>query len=120
MVTYVRTCTHLQSEAQLSFAFPVPEFAILIMASTSTRRASEGALFACLNLMRRLLPHRQKENLAGLLTLMPDEELAEELLQHVEQPLEEALDPETVSTFFCSFVHLPPAMPPYFPTAVMD
>ena len=46
--------------------------------------------------MRRLPPHQQKENLEGLLQLVsPD--VGDELAERVDVPLEEAVDPETVS-----------------------
>jgi len=52
-------------------------------------------LRACLNLMRRLPPHQQKENLEGLLQLVsPD--VGDELAERVDVPLEEAVDTETV------------------------
>jgi len=44
--------------------------------------------------MRRMPPNKVNQNLSGLLTLLPDS--ADELLQRVDQPLEEAKDPETV------------------------
>lgn len=52
-------------------------------------------LRACLNLMRRLPSHKQKENLEGLLQLVsPD--VGDELAERVDVPLEEATDLETV------------------------
>lgn len=44
--------------------------------------------------MRRLPPSKIEQNLNGLLNLIPEE--TEELLQRVDQPLEEEVDPETV------------------------
>jgi capping protein beta len=48
---------------------------------------------ASLSLMRRLPPSKIEQNLNGLLNLLPEE--SEELLQRVDQPLQEATDPET-------------------------
>jgi len=48
---------------------------------------------ASLSLMRRLPPNRIEQNLNGLLNLIPAE--TDELLQRVDQPLQEATDPET-------------------------
>lgn len=57
--------------------------------------ATTEQLRACLNLMRRLPPHQQKENLEGLLQLVsPD--VGDELAERVDVPLEEAVDTETV------------------------
>jgi len=44
--------------------------------------------------MRRLPPNKVEQNLNGLLNLLPDE--TEELLQRVDQPLNEATDPDVV------------------------
>lgn len=44
--------------------------------------------------MRRMPPNKVTQNLAGLLRLVPD--ITDELLQRVDQPLDEAKDPETV------------------------
>ena len=46
--------------------------------------------------MRRLPPNKIEQNLSGLLNLLPNE--ADELLQRVDQPLEEIMDTETVSS----------------------
>ena len=46
--------------------------------------------------MRRLPPNKIEQSLSGLLNLIPQE--TDELLQRVDQPLEEAVDPEAVST----------------------
>ena len=48
-----------------------------------------------LSLMRRLPPNKIEQNLSGLLNLVPEE--TDELLQRVDQPLEEKVDPDTVS-----------------------
>ena len=45
--------------------------------------------------MRRLPPHNIAQNLSGLLNLLPEE--ADELLQRIDQPLEEFVDPDTVN-----------------------
>jgi hypothetical protein len=50
---------------------------------------------ASLSLMRRLPPNKIEQSLSGLLNLIPQE--TDELLQRVDQPLEEAVDPESVS-----------------------
>ncbi len=47
-----------------------------------------------LSLMRRLPPNKIEQNLSGLLNLVPEE--TDELLQRVDQPLEEKVDPDTV------------------------
>lgn len=44
--------------------------------------------------MRRLPPNKIEQNLNGLLNLMPEE--TDELLQRIDQPLQEATDPENV------------------------
>ena len=44
--------------------------------------------------MRRLPPNKVEQSLSGLLNLIPQE--TDELLQRVDQPLEEAVDPESV------------------------
>lgn len=44
--------------------------------------------------MRRLPPNKIEQSLSGLLNLIPQE--TDELLQRVDQPLEEAVDPESV------------------------
>lgn len=49
---------------------------------------------ASLSLMRRLPPNKVEQNLNGLLNLLPEE--TEELLQRVDQPLNEATDPDVV------------------------
>jgi hypothetical protein len=43
--------------------------------------------------MRRLPPNKIEQSLSGLLNLIPQE--TDELLQRVDQPLEEAVDPES-------------------------
>lgn len=50
-----------------------------------------------LALMRRLPPNKIEQNLSGLLNLVPDE--TDELLQRVDQPLEESMDPESGRKF---------------------
>lgn len=45
--------------------------------------------------MRRLPPNKIEQSLSGLLNLIPQE--TDELLQRVDQPLEEAVDPESVN-----------------------
>ncbi len=52
---------------------------------------SEG-LKGALNLMRRMPPKNIQDDLYGLMNLMPEE--AEELLQRIDQPLREEVDPE--------------------------
>ncbi len=47
--------------------------------------AEEAQLTAALNLMRRMPPAQTEANLTGLLNLMPD--LADDLLQRIDQPL---------------------------------
>eukprot|EP00903_Cladosiphon_okamuranus_P015631 g14434.t1 len=54
---------------------------------------SMEVISSCLNLMRRLPPKDIENSLAGLLSLVPD--VTDELLQRVDQPLQEATDPET-------------------------
>lgn len=44
--------------------------------------------------MRRLPPNKIEQSLSGLLNLIPEE--TDELLQRVDQPLEESIDPESV------------------------
>jgi capping protein beta len=44
--------------------------------------------------MRRLPPNNIAKNLNGLLNLVPEQ--TDELLQRIDQPLQELLDPETV------------------------
>jgi capping protein beta len=46
---------------------------------------SEAQLNSALNLMRRMPPAQTEANLTGLINLMPD--LADDLLQRVDQPL---------------------------------
>ena len=48
---------------------------------------------ASLSLMRRLPPKNIEQNVTGLLNLLPDQ--MDELLQRIDQPLEEEVDPET-------------------------
>ena len=50
--------------------------------------------------MRRLPPNKIEQNLSGLLNLVPDE--TDELLQRVDQPLEESMDPESVRVMLVS------------------
>ena len=50
--------------------------------------------------MRRLPPNKIEQSLSGLLNLLPDE--TDELLQRVDQPLEESIDPESV----CSYISI--------------
>jgi len=67
--------------------------------SMTTTAAPQEQLRACLNLMRRLPPHQQKENLEGLLQLVsPD--VGGDLAERVDVPLEEAIDPETVRVWY--------------------
>lgn len=49
---------------------------------------------ASLSLMRRLPPNKVEKNLNGLLNLVPEE--VDELLQRIDQPLKEAVDPTNV------------------------
>eukprot|EP00742_Colponemidia_sp_Colp-10_P001107 GILJ01001197.1.p1 GENE.GILJ01001197.1~~GILJ01001197.1.p1 ORF type:complete len:285 (-),score=37.57 GILJ01001197.1:107-961(-) len=49
-------------------------------------------LNACLNVMRRMPPSRVEQNLSGLVHLKPN--IADELLQRVDQPLKLAMDEE--------------------------
>ena len=51
-----------------------------------------------LSLMRRLPPNKIEQNLSGMLNLLPEE--TDELLQRIDQPLQEAVCPDTVSCFF--------------------
>jgi capping protein beta len=53
--------------------------------------------------MRRLPPNKIEQNLNGLLNLVPEE--TDEILQRVDQPVQEALDTDTVShlNFFSLF-----------------
>ena len=68
------------------------------MSTTGTTATPQEKLRACLNLMRRLPPHQQKENLEGLLQLVsPD--VGDELAV-VDVPLEEAIDPATVRVWY--------------------
>lgn len=57
--------------------------------------SSQEQLRACLNLMRRLPPYKQQENLQELQLLVPSI-VGEELLQRVDVPLEEGIDMKTV------------------------
>jgi hypothetical protein len=66
------------------------------MSTTAKTTPPEEQLRACLNLMRRLPPQKQKDNLEGLLQLVSPE-VGVELAECVDVPLEEAIDPETVS-----------------------
>jgi len=50
-----------------------------------------------LSLMRRLPPNKIEQNLSGMLNLLPEE--TDELLQRIDQPLQEAVCPDTVSYF---------------------
>lgn len=50
--------------------------------------------------MRRLPPNKLEQNLNGLLNLIPDE--TDELLQRVDQPLTEMVDPDTGRMFLLS------------------
>lgn len=52
--------------------------------------------------MRRLPPNKIEQSLSGLLNLIPAE--TDELLQRVDQPLEEAVDSESVREFISSIV----------------
>lgn len=65
------------------------------MSTTAKNIPPRKQLRACLNLMRRLPPHKQKDNLESLMQLVSPE-LGEELAECVDIPLEEAIDPETV------------------------
>ena len=60
---------------------------------------SEG-LNGALNLMRRMPPKHVQNHVYGLMGLMPAE--AEELLQRIDQPLREAVDPENGRKFLIS------------------
>ena len=51
---------------------------------------SAEAISSCLGLMRRMPPSQTENNLAALLSLLP--EATDELLQRVDQPLKEAVD----------------------------
>ena len=44
--------------------------------------------------MRRLPPNKIEQSVSGLLNLIPQE--TDEILQRVDQPLEEAVDPDSV------------------------
>lgn len=44
--------------------------------------------------MRRLPPNKIEQNVSGLVNLVPED--TEELLQRIDQPLQEAIDNETV------------------------
>ncbi|CAM9267782.1 unnamed protein product [Pylaiella littoralis] len=54
---------------------------------------STEIISSCLNLMRRLPPKDIENSLEGLVNLVP--QVSDELLQRVDQPLQEATDPET-------------------------
>lgn len=54
-------------------------------------------LIHCLNVMRRMDPNSIENDISGLLTLVPD--LTEDLLQRIDQPLEEAIDPLNGRTY---------------------
>lgn len=58
---------------------------------------SETKIAASLSLMRRLPPNKVEQNLTGLTNLLPDE--TDELLQRIDQPLQEAMDADTVRNF---------------------
>lgn len=51
----------------------------------------DDVILSCLNLMRRMPPKNVQKNLSGLLNLSPSS--TEEILQRVDQPLQEAVDP---------------------------
>lgn len=53
--------------------------------------AEEDVIMSCLNLMRRMPPDNVQKDLCGLLNLAPF--ATEEILQRVDQPLQEAVDP---------------------------
>merc|ERR1712196_350322 len=58
---------------------------------------SEEKITASLGLMRRLPPNKVEQNLIGLTNLLPDE--TDELLQRIDQPLHEEVDPENGRVF---------------------
>ena len=58
---------------------------------------SEEKIAASLSLMRRLPPNKVEQNLVGLTNLLPDE--SDELLQRIDQPLQEEVDPENGRVF---------------------
>jgi capping protein beta len=52
----------------------------------------ETVLNSCFNLMRRLSPNDISKNVAGLVNLLEDEELKNEIIQKIDQPLEVEVD----------------------------
>ena len=58
-------------------------------------KSTEQVMNSCLNLMRRLPPDKISQNLSSILPLVP--QVADELLQRIDQPLEIAHDTDTVS-----------------------
>ena len=53
--------------------------------------AEEDIIMSCLNLMRRMPPKNIQNDMYGLMNLAPH--VTDELLQRVDQPLQEAVDP---------------------------
>ena len=64
------------------------------LALSLSQKMEADVISCCLSIMRRMPPSKVNQNLSGLLRLVP--ESTDELLQRVDQPLEEAKDPETV------------------------
>ncbi len=58
---------------------------------------SDDALSCCLNVLRRMPPGQVENDLSGLCQLVP--ELTDELLQRVDQPLGQMVDPATGRAF---------------------
>ena len=62
---------------------------IIIKMESSNR---ETVLNSCFNLMRRLSPNDIGKNVAGLVNLITDEDIKNEIVQKIDQPLEVEVD----------------------------